>query len=228
MDKEDIMIKKIGTALLCAALGTTLYARDDISTSKLFIGLELESTKVGASSEYQITDDFYNVLASEKYSDTFDSTIEYGLRVGAEKDDWRTTLLYTYYSDSQDATDVTMHKGSLLLDYFLWSTGSEEYTIKPYLGAHVGYMSYEVTGYIPEFAADQVFADDTGLFYGGQVGLAMTISEVVQLDLSYKYSLTSIESVTNLEYYPAKNLYLDVIDELDDMGTIAFSINYFY
>ena len=39
------MIKKLGIALLCTALGTTLYAREDISTSKLFIGLELDGTK---------------------------------------------------------------------------------------------------------------------------------------------------------------------------------------
>ena len=222
------MIRKIGIALLCATLGTILQARDDISTSNLFVGLELDSTKVGASSEYQITDKFYNVLAAEKYSDTFDSTIEYGIRLGAEKEDWRTTLLYTYYNDSKDATEVTMHKGSLLLDYFIWSTGSEEYTVKPYIGAHFGYMGYSVTGYVPELSADRVFADDTGMFYGGQAGIAMTISQVVQLDISYKYSLTSIENTTNLDYDPKTDLYLDVVDELDNMGSIAFSINYFY
>ena len=71
------MMKKVGIALLCAALGTTLYARDDISTSNLFVGLELESTKVDASTELLLTDDAFNVLDSVKYGDTLDSTIEY-------------------------------------------------------------------------------------------------------------------------------------------------------
>ena len=223
------MVKKLGIALLCTALGTTLYARDDISTSKLFVGLELDSTKVDTSSELFLTDDIYGgSVALEKYSATGNSVIEYGIRVGAEKEDWRTTLLYTYSSDENDGIDETMHKGSILLDYFIWSSGSTAYNVKPYIGAHVGYMSYEASAHLVGYGVDQILMDDSGIFYGGQAGIAMTISDVVQLDLSYKYSITSIDDVVDMQNTGIPGLWLDTVYGLDNMGTIALSINYFY
>jgi len=222
------MVKKIGIVLLCATLGMTLQARDDISTSKLFVGLELSSTKVDATTELLLTDEFYNVLDSAKFGETLDSAIEYGIHLGAEKDDWRTTLLYSYYNDDQENEEITMHKGSMLLDYFIWSSGSDAYTVKPYLGIHAGYMSYEVAGDVPQTDIQEIFADDSGFFYGGQAGVAMTISDVVQLDLSYRYSFTSIEDTANLNYYPVDNVWLDSVNSLDNIGSVVFSLNYFY
>jgi len=221
------MVKKLGMAFLCAALGTTLYAREDISTSKLFIGLELESTNVDSS-----TDVFSGT--APKFSIDSSSAFEYGVRLGAEKEDWRTTLLYTYYNNTEDRKygdkeqdrEVTMHKGSMLLDYFLWSTGSADYNVKPYIGAHIGYMSYEVSGVIRQGTdLNVVYADDSGLFYGGQAGIAMTISEVVELDLSYKYSLTSLDDMAVSINDPSLN---NAVTSIDHMGSVAFSINYFY
>ncbi len=213
------MVKKLGIALLCAALGSTLYAREDISTSKLFIGLELEGTNIDSPTKVFSGNDL-------KYPIDSGSAFEYGVRVGAEKEDWRTTLLYTYYNNTEQDREVTMHKGSMLLDYFLWSTGSSAYNVKPYIGAHVGYMSYEASGLIKGSNKQEyngVYADDYGLFYGGQAGIAMTISEVVQLDLSYKYSLTSIDDMSTLVLSD-----VNTVTSIDNMGSIAFSINYFY
>ena len=223
------MVKKLGIALLCAALGTTLYAREDISTSKLFIGLELESTNVDSSTDVFLGNDL-------KFSIDSDSTVEYGVRLGAEKEDWRTTLLYTYYNNTEHNNynnkeqdrEVTMNKGSMLLDYFLWSTGSSDYNIKPYIGAHIGYMSYEVSGIVKTVNhpdVNVIYADDTGLFYGGQAGIAMTISEVVELDLSYKYSLTSLDDMAVSINNTSLN---NAVTSIDNMGSVAFSINYFY
>ena len=222
------MMKKIAIALLCTTLGATLYAREDISTSKLFVGLEIQGTTVNSSNEYIFTDANYEEVASlAKLNSTGDTLIEYGIRLGAEKEDWRTTLLYTYSSDENDGLDETMHKGSILLDYFVVNWGSNSFSAKPYIGAHVGYMSYSASIDIPEYGVSQVLMDDTGLFYGGQVGIAMTIKEVVQLDLSYKYSLTSIESTNTLENF-GNGYWLDDVYGIDNMGTIAFSVNYFY
>ena len=68
----------------------------------------------------------YNVNIADVPELSFDTSdhtvIEYGIRLGAEKDDWRTTLLYTYGNDDKDGLEETMHKGSMLLDYFIWST----------------------------------------------------------------------------------------------------------
>jgi len=184
------MVKKLGIALLCAALGSTLYARDDISTSKLFVGLELDGTK--ADSTIELFDG--NTVYYPKLKDKSDSVIEYGIRMGAEKDDWRTTLLYSYYNNEDSGVEETMHKGSMLLDYYILSTGSDAFTVKPYIGAHVGYMTYELSGHLNNGLSAN-FADDSGIFYGGQAGVAMTISNVVQIDLSYRYSLTNLDKV---------------------------------
>jgi opacity protein-like surface antigen len=221
------MIRKLGAALLCMALGTTLYARDDITTSKLFVGLELEGTKVDSTVE--LFDG--NIVYFPKLKDTSDSVIEYGVRLGAAKEDWRTTLLYTYYNNDDAGFDETMHKGSLLLDYALWNTGSSSYTIEPYVGAHIGYMSYALSGDIGNGVSLDL-GSDTGLFYGGQAGIALTISEVVQLDLSYKYSLTNLDNI-DTPFPPGVitaggDPITNAVTSIDSMGSVAFSINYFY
>jgi len=227
-DGELIMVKKIAVALLCATLGTSLQAREDISTSKLFIGVEIDSTKVDGTRELIVTDNYFNEVDSlYKASATGSSVIEYGIHVGAEKEDWRTTLLYTYSSEENDGIDETMHKGAILLDYFIWNSGSTEYNVKPYLGAHVGYMNYEASVYDVQYGVDQIIMDDSGIYYGAQAGIAMTISEVVQLDLSYRYSFTSIEDTDTLDYL-GNGYWLDSVYSLDNMGTISFSLNYFY
>ncbi len=217
--RSFIMVKKLGMALLCAALGTTLYAREDISTSKLFVGLELDSTKADSSTELFVD----NTLVSPKFTNTSGSEFEYGVRLGAEKEDWRTTLLYTYYNATEGSVEETMHKGSMLLDYFLMSTGSAQYNVKPYIGAHVGYMSYEASGPIGDTGFNGIYADDSGVFYGGQAGIAVTISEVVELDLSYKYSLTTLDDISEFISTNTK-----AVTSIDNMGSIVFAINYFY
>jgi len=220
------MVKKLGMVLLCAALGTTLYARDDISKSNLFVGLELESTKADATTEFFDV----NIPLYPKLESSSSSVIEYGFRVGAEKENWRTTLLYTYYNNEDGGLEETMHKGSMLLDYFIWSSGTTEYNVKPYLGAHVGYMSYTASGPVDlgnGELASATWADDSGLFYGGQAGIAMTMSEVIQLDLSYKYSLTTLDSI-EVPLPLVSGQPTRAVTELDNMGSIAFSINYFY
>ena len=224
------MVKKIGLALLCAALGTTLQAREDISTSKLFLGLEIGSTKIDSSAELLVTDEFFNEITSlQKVKATGDSAAEYGIRLGAEKENWRTTISYSYFNDDQDGYEETMHKGSLLLDYFIWTSEADEYNIKPYLGAHIGYMSYENTVFDPNYGVDQVLMDDTGFFYGGQAGVAMMISNVVELDLSYRYSFTSIDDVVDSRPVPNQpGFWYDTVASVDNVGSIVFAINYFY
>lgn len=202
------MVKKIAAACLLMAFGSTLHAAD-ITESSTFIGLELESTK--SESSLQLGD-------TPKVNFESDSVLEYGLRFGAENDEWRTTLLYTYYNDEDNGAEETMHKGSVLLDYFFWKTDMDTMSIKPYLGAHVGYMTYELTD-------DQIFpgfnttiSDGSGVFYGLQAGINMIVSEVVGFDISYKYSWTGVDD----------SPLPDSTFKLDNMGSIAFSVSYYY
>jgi len=207
------MIKKIATGLLCVALGSTLYARD-IEESDLFIGLELDATKVDSS---------VNALGVVFPAPTSDTVMEYGVRLGAEKNEWRTTFLYTYYNNSENGDEETMHKGALLLDYFLWDSGQGDFSVKPYIGAHVGYMSYELTGQMSGSPLTVQIVDDSGVYYGAQAGVSMRVAASLGLDLSYRYSLTTMDEMSVTGYDPAvANI------SLDHMGSIAFSINYFY
>ena len=219
------MVKKIAIVLLCTALGTSLYAREDISKSDIFIGLEIGSTKIDSSTKVFLTDDEDDIIGDPAKYDG-GSEIEYGIRIGAEKDEWRTTLLYSYYNNDDEGIEETMHKGSLLLDYFIWSSNSIDYNVKPYIGLNVGYMSYEASGDLLG-EGNQVYADDSGLFYGAQAGIAMTISEVVQLDLSYRYSLIAMDDSED-EKYLGSDEWLNSVNSLDNMGSIVFSVNYFY
>jgi len=138
------MLKKIAVALLCAALGSSLYARDDISQSRTFIGLELGYVEVQG-------DTFYDI----GYVGDYD--VEFGFRIGAEKDEWRTTFLFDYYDSSDN--DQNVEKGLLMLDYFLFSSDSE-LNVRPFVGANVGLINYESTG-----------VDVTDFTYGGQAGV---------------------------------------------------------
>lgn len=202
------MVKKIVTACLVLAWGSTLYA-EQITESDTFIGLEIASSKTESS--LQFTD-------TPKINFESDSVVEYGVRIGAENDEWRTTLLYTYYNDEDNGAEETMHKGSVLIDYFFWKTDANAMTIKPYIGGHIGYMTYEVTSdqVFPGF--DTTLSDGSGVFYGAQAGIAMIVSEVVGLDLSYKYSLTGVDD----------SPVPDSKFKVENMGSIAFSINYYY
>lgn len=202
------MVKKIVAACYLMACGSTLHA-ESISKSRTFIGFEVESTETEGSLQL---DGF------PKFNFESDSVVEYGVRIGVENDEWRTTLLYTYYNDEDNGAEETMHKGSILLDYFFWKTDADAMTIKPYFGVHAGYMTYEVEDDILQVGLTQTISDGSGLFYGVQAGINVIVSEVVGLDISYKYSFTGVDDspVAGTQF------------ELDNMGSIALSINYFY
>ncbi len=214
-----MMVKKIATACLCMALGSSLYAKN-MSEDNVFIGLELESTKLDTSIKLDVNDFYLG-----QFDETSDSMTEYGLRIGAENEEWRATLLYTYADNKDAGVKETTNKGSLLLDYFFWSSGGLDYEIKPYLGLHVGYMNYEVTTDLG-LGINRRIVDSSGMFYGAQLGVALNVSEVVGFDISYKYSVTSIEDDELIINGSGDSLAYE--SSLDNMGTIAFSVNYFF
>jgi len=176
-DKEYIMMKKMAITLLCTALGTTLYAREDISASRTFIGLEVGYSEVQGDVGYDIDD-----TAVIEADFTGDYEVEYGVRVGAEKDQWRTTLIYDYYDNSQD--DQNVEQGYLTVDYYILE---KESAFRPYIGLNVGYGNYEST-----------FVDDSGFLYGAQAGIVLEVAEKMNFDLGYRYSLSNAESFDHI------------------------------
>ncbi len=189
------MVKKIGMALLCVSLGSTLYARDDISESRPFIGLE-----IGYSTVQGDVGGFY---PGEIIKDYEGSDIEFGVRLGAQKDEWRTTLSFNYFDGDEDGKKQNYEKGLASIDYFFLN--SEENNFKPFLGANVGYINYESTDDI----------DMSGLIYGAQAGVVLGVTDNVDLDLMYRYTLS--------------NATQDDRDTgLDHIGGVVFGINYIY
>jgi opacity protein-like surface antigen len=174
------MIKRIGAALLCTALSTSLYAGDGMGT-KGFLGLE-----VGAAS----------VKADRYYDFGYEGdAVEYGLRLGAQSDEWRTTFAYDHYDSSDD--DQNIEKVFAMIDYFFMKSDVDT-KVKPFIGVNIGYANYEST-----------FVDDSDFFYGGQVGVVVGLIENIDVDLSYRYSLSNS-------------------DILDNMGSFVFGISYLY
>jgi hypothetical protein len=167
------MYKKITAALLYSTvLGSSLNAEE-----KSFLGLEVGYSEV----QGERIDSFVNE----------DKDVSYGIRIGAQKNEWRSTLLYNYYDNSDSDQNVEQILG--MADYFFLDNES---TFKPYIGANIGYANYESS-----------YVEDSGFIYGGQAGFVINTMGIVDLDFSYRYSLSNT-------------------DELDHIGSFIFAMNY--
>ena len=170
------------TLALATILATGAFAQN-FTTSQTFVGLDLGYSQVKG---------YINDAGTIKYKD--DSDIQYGLRIGAQNDEWRTTFIFGYYDNSDTSQNVEEYL--VTVDYFLTDKTT---TIRPYIGANIGYASYE-SDYIE---------DESGVIYGGQLGFTVDVAEHINLDLAYRYSVTDY-------------------DELDHIGGVMFGVNYLF
>jgi len=162
-----MMVKKIAVALLCIALGGSLYARE-VAESEKFIGLEIGAATIQA--------DTGGILGEADHDGT---DVEFGLRLGAQIDQWRTMLVFDYFDSSDD--DQNYEKGLVTFDYFFLDPQKRESNaFRPYLGINLGYMNYESTN-----------VDINSFVYGGQIGFTYRVTEHIDFDIMYRYSLTS-------------------------------------
>ena len=171
-------------------LSSVLFG-ENYSEGKKFIGVELGAASVQGG-RYLIPGDLLTYDQFYKGSD-----ITYGLRFGAQNEEWRTMLLFDYYDNTDE--DQSMEMGMVTVDYFVVSSEAASITVKPYVGLNVGYMNYESS-----------FIDESGIMYGGQGGVVANVSEKVDLDISYRYSLG-----------------YDTAD-LDHLGVFMLGLNYLY
>ena len=127
-------------------------------------------------------------------SDTSDD-FTYGIRLGARNDVWRTTFTFNYY----DSKEHNVEKLLLSTDYFLIDKDKTDlYNFAPYIGMNIGYVNFESVG-----------VEENGLVYGGQAGIVYSLIEDVNLDISYRYSLSAAKA-------------------MDHAGELIFGINYQY
>ena len=162
------MLNKIFLASLLAL--TLSHASDEFSSERL-LGIE-----VG-----------YSDLSTNK-SDSARRVqgAEFGLKIGAQNEEWRTTLSGSFFTKS----GKTYQKAMLQFDHFVWNSlyKTDDIVFKPYLGAHVGWMKY----------TDDLSLSGNGLVYGAQAGVAWNVLDEVDFDLSYRYSLADIEQVDSI------------------------------
>lgn len=173
------MFNKVFTLALLAM--TLSPAVDDFSSERL-LGIEVGYTTTAA-----------NAGGANNSS----RDIESGLRIGAQNDEWRTTLTVNFL----EANGRDYQKVMLNFDRFVWASlyKTDNIVFKPFLGGHVGWLHYTE-------ASD---LSDNGLAYGAQMGLALNVLNQVDFDLSYRYTVTDIESV-------------------DHIGSVVFGVNYIY
>ena len=171
------MKKVLASALLCAGLGSNVSAGDDIFTSKTFIGLELGYSEVQG--------DVGSLVDGEPVIEknfTGDYDLQYGFRVGAQNESWRTTFIFDYYDSSDN--NMNVEQGYFTVDYFILE---KESTLRPYIGLNVGYANYESD-----------YVDDSGFLYGAQAGIVLAAGENINLDIGYRYSLSDIDSMDHI------------------------------
>jgi opacity protein-like surface antigen len=114
-------------------------------------------------------------------------------------------LSFNYFDGNEDGNKQNYEKGLLSVDYLFLYSNQEKSAFQPFIGINIGYMNYESTNDI----------DMSGFVYGAQAGLIFSITETVDIDVMYRYSLS--------------NATQDDRDaSLDHVGSIVFGINYIY
>jgi len=163
-------MKKAAALWIWLLLSVVLYG-DNGSEEKRFLGIELGAAQVQGAV-------YSNVLDPSTLDPFYEgSDMAFGLRFGAENDSYRTTLLFDYYNSEEE--DQTVQLGLLEIDYFITNQEAASMTLKPFVGLNIGYLRYEAT-----------LVDESDFVYGGEAGISAGVSDVIGVDLSYRYSWT--------------------------------------
>ncbi len=180
------MFKKITIASAILAMASFAYAGADVfdteDSSSPFIGLELGGTFVQGDTDAE---------KSHK-----GKGFSVGLRLGAQNEQWRSMVMFDYYNNK---TDKQKYERALIqVDYFIMPDTFAGTMFKPYVGVNGGYLNYESKG-----------IDTSGITYGGQIGVQATVSDHIDVDLGYRYSIARPK-------------------ELGNIGNIALGVHYVY
>ncbi|QOR62320.1 outer membrane beta-barrel protein [Sulfurovum sp. ST-21] len=168
------MLKKVMVSCFAMVLGTSLHAKD-FSVSEKIIGIEIGAASIQA--------DTNGYLFGEPEHDGSD--VEYGLRIGAQMNEWRTLLVLDYFDSKDD--DQNYEKFMITVDNMFNNTEKDVKGLQPYIGLNIGYMNYESTN-----------INESGFLYGGQAGLFYRVTDNVGVDVSYRYSLTDADRTDHI------------------------------
>ncbi len=159
------------TLLTIIILSSLNHAEDSFS-SEQFLGIEAGYGTVQSR----------NVIGIQES----DKGVEFGFRIGAQNQEWRTTISAHAFSKNSQEYFRTL----LMFDKFVWSSHykKDDVVFKPYLGGHVGWLKYSSKSGI----------EDSGFLYGGQAGIAWNVMREVDFDLGYRYSFSDVHSVDDI------------------------------
>ena len=182
-------------------LFNTLFADQE---SFPFIGVTVSTQTVDLKPIATIAPNRPNNPSSE-------SETTFGLQYGVQTQDFRTTFTVESNSDYQ-SIDVEV-------DYILMNEMFGTPKVRPYVGATLGYISYDeelITQYNANRIADDMENDrNTSIstsdgYYGLDFGFLFYVTDNIDLDVSYHYYL------------------MDRLEPLDTMSGASFSLHYFY
>ncbi len=109
------------------------------------------------------------------------STASASVRLGAQDGEYRAFIGFDFMRDSDyNNANISQYMINFNLDYFI-PVGVK---LKPFIGALVGYTSYDFSG-----------LKETGMTYGAQFGFLMPISKKIDIDLFARYIAAEIDQV---------------------------------
>ncbi len=163
------MFNKLSLATIL--LISSVYAKDSFSSER-FIGVEAGYGTIRATSAIE--------------ESTEQQGVEFGLRFGAQNEEWRTTISGHFF----DKKNQHYFKTMLQFDRFVWSSlyATDDIIFKPYLGAHVGWVNY----------VNELDGVSDGFVYGAQAGITWNVLREVDFDFGYRYSLSDVSRVNNI------------------------------
>ncbi len=158
-------------SLITILLSSSIYAKDSFSSER-FLGIEAGYGTIKATSVIE--------------DSTEQQGVEFGFRLGAQNEEWRTTISTHYFNKKHQSYLKTM----LQFDRFVWASNYETDNIifRPYIGAHVGWVNYK----------NELNQATNGFIYGGQAGITLNVLREVDFDFGYRYSLSDVSRVSDI------------------------------
>jgi len=124
------------------------------------------------------------IFASEAEGES-GSGMSLGLRFGAQNIEWRTMAILEKFGSDEEYNNYV--KATLQLDYYFLGQDNlmvDTFAIRPYAGVNAGGMSVDTKN-----------QNVKTLTYGGQVGATMNLTRQIDLDVGYRYNLTTSDLV---------------------------------
>lgn len=159
-------------SLVIILLTSSIYAKDDSFSSERFLGIEAGYGTIKSTSVIE--------------NSTEQQGVEFGFRLGAQNEEWRTTVSAHYFNKKEQS----YLKSMLQFDRFVWSSHYEDDDIlfRPYIGAHVGWVNY----------TNEINQATNGFIYGAQAGITWNVLREVDFDFGYRYSLSDVSRVSDI------------------------------